>query len=427
VLCGAPPHTPGPLTRGALRGPAPHPGPLTRGALWGPAPHPGPLTRAHRLDRVTDAPLPDDAAQIPVRVRPEIAALPAYQQGKQAGADAFKLSSNENPFDPLPGVLEAVHAATALNRYPDATAGMLRERLAERFGVEQSSVHVGAGSVSILTQLVLATSGPGDEVIFAWRSFEAYPWLAIVAGATPVQVPLTDDARHDLPAMAAAVTPRTRAIIVCSPNNPTGPIVTQAEFDAFLALVPRDVLVILDEAYAEFITDPDAVDGLRVLGTQGHPNVVALRTFSKAFGLAGLRVGYAIGHPRILDAARSTSIPLSVTAQAEVAALASLDAEDALLERVRTIAARRDVLAAALRETGWRVPDAQGNFVWLPGGAETMQIAAAFDAAGLIVRPFAGEGLRISVGEEDSVEKVLSIAASVVKDLPEAHPGRGLA
>jgi histidinol-phosphate aminotransferase len=368
-----------------------------------------------------------DAPAIPVRVRPEIAALPAYQQGKQAGADAYKLSSNENPFDPLPGVLEAVHGATALNRYPDATAGRLRARLAERFGVDDRSVHVAAGSVSILAQLVLATSGPGDEVIFAWRSFEAYPWLAVVAGATPVQVPLTAEARHDLAAMAAAVTPRTRAILVCSPNNPTGPIVTQAEFDAFADAVPPDVLIILDEAYAEFVTDPDSVDGLRVLGAEGRANVVVLRTFSKAFGLAGLRIGYAIGHPRILDAARSTSIPLSVTALAEEAALASLDAEDALLERVRTIAERRDRLAAALRDQGWRIPAAQGNFVWLPAGAESLAVAGAFDAAGLIVRPFAGDGLRISVGEEDSVEKVLGIAASVVKDLAEDHPGRGLA
>jgi len=375
----------------------------------------------NRLGTVTDAP------QIPVRVRPEIAALPAYKQGKQAGADAYKLSSNENPFDPLPGVLDAVHRATALNRYPDASAGRLRRRLAERFGLDADSVHVAAGSVSILSQLVLATSGPGDEVIFAWRSFEAYPWLAVVAGATPIQVPLTADARHDLPAMAAAVTPRTRAIIVCSPNNPTGPIVTQAEFDAFADAVPSDVLLILDEAYAEFVTDPDAVDGMRVLAADNRANVVVLRTFSKAFGLAGLRIGYGIGHPRILDAARSTSIPLSVTAHAEEAALASLDAEEALLERVRTIAERRDRLAAALRASGWRVPDAQGNFVWLPAGRESLDMAGAFDAAGLIVRPFAGDGLRISVGEEDSVEKVLRIAASVVKDLPEDHSGRGLA
>jgi len=368
-----------------------------------------------------------DPSPIPVRVRPEIAALPPYKQGKQAGGDAFKLSSNENPFDPLPGVLEAVNAATALNRYPDATAGRLRRRLAERFAVDDDSVHVAAGSVSILAQLVLATSGPGDEVIFAWRSFEAYPWLAVVAGATPIQVPLTADARHDLPAMAAAITDRTRVIIVCTPNNPTGPIVTQAEFDAFADTVPSDVLIILDEAYAEFVTDRESVDGLTVLGAEGRANVVVLRTFSKAFGLAGLRVGYAVGHPRILDAARSTSIPLSVTAHAEEAALASLEQEDELLRRVRVIAERRDRLAAALRAAGWRIPQAQGNFVWLPGGRETLELANAFDEAGLIVRPFAGDGLRISVGEEDSVEKVLAIAASVVKDLPEDHSGRGLA
>lgn len=368
-----------------------------------------------------------DAPEIPVRVRPEVASLPPYKQGKQAGADAFKLSSNENPFDPLPGVLERMHAASALNRYPDASAMRLRERLAARFGVTADSVHIGAGSVSILAQLVQATAGPGHEVIYAWRSFEAYPWLSVVAGATAVQVPLTEDARHDLPAMAAAVTERTRAILVCTPNNPTGPIVTQAEFDAFIDRVPADVLVILDEAYAEFVTDPDAVNGLRVLGEGRHPNVVVLRTFSKAFGLAALRIGYAIGHPRILDAARSTAIPLSVTALAEEAALASLDAEDELLERVRAIAERRDRLADALRDAGWRVPVAQGNFVWLPGGAETLMLADAFDQGGLIVRPFAGDGIRISVGEEESVEKVLRIAASVVSDLPEGHPGRGLA
>jgi histidinol-phosphate aminotransferase len=364
-----------------------------------------------------------DASDIPIRVRPAIAALPPYKQGRQAGADAFKLSSNENPFDPLPGVVEALRSTTAVNRYPDASATRLRERLAQRFGVGVDAVHVGAGSVSILAQLVQATAGPGDEIIYAWRSFEAYPWMAAVSGATAVHVPLTDDARHDLPAMAAAITERTRAVIVCSPNNPTGPIVTQAEFDAFIGEVPADVLVVLDEAYAEFVTDPASVDGLRVLGNAGHPNVVVLRTFSKAFGLAGLRIGYAIGHPRILDAARSASIPLSVTAQAEVAALASLDAEADLLERVHEIAERRDRLVAALRDVGWRVPDAQGNFVWLPAGDEAIAIGQAFDDAGLIVRPFAGDGIRISVGEEESVEKVLQIAASVVDDLPAGHRG----
>lgn len=363
---------------------------------------------------------------LPVRIRPEIASLPPYKQGTQAGPDAFKLSSNENPFDPLPGVVEAVRSATALNRYPDASAARLRARLADRFSLSSDAVHIGAGSVSLLYQLALAAAGPGDEIVYAWRSFEAYPGLGAVAGATNVPVPLGPGARHDLPAMAAAVTDRTRLVIVCSPNNPTGPVVTQAEFDAFVAAVPSDVLVVLDEAYAEFVTDPDAVDGERVIA-QGRRNVVVLRTFSKAYGLAGLRVGYALGDPAVLDAARATAIPLSVTAQAEEAALASLDHEDELRERVHAIAARRDALAAGLRAAGWSVPQAQGNFVWLAAGDQTLAAAAAFADGGIVVRPFAGDGVRISVGEAEAVDKVLRIAASIVQTLPEGHSGRALA
>lgn len=349
---------------------------------------------------------------IPVRLRPEIAALPAYKQGKQAGADAFKLSSNENPFDPLPGVVEALQRTTGVNRYPDASAARLRERLAERFAVTADAVQVAAGSVSLLVQLAQATSGPGDEIVYSWRSFEAYPWLVTLAGATAVEVPNAPDGGHDLEAMADAVTDRTRMVIVCTPNNPTGPVVTQDAFDRFVAAVPDDVLIVLDEAYVEFVTDPDAVRGERVVSA-GHDNVVVLRTFSKAYGLAGLRVGYAIGHPRVLDASRSTAIPLSVTAAAEEAALASLDAEDELFARVAVLTERRDRLAARLREAGWPVPAAQGNFVWLPAGERTAEVAAGFDAAGLIVRPFAGDGVRISVGEEEAVDRVVEVAASV--------------
>jgi histidinol-phosphate aminotransferase len=347
----------------------------------------------------------------PVRLRPSIAELPPYQQGKQAKDGAFKLSSNENPFPPLPSVVEAVNAAMAFNRYPDATAAKLRSVLADRFGVSKDSVHVASGSVSIITQLILAAAEAGDEIIFAWRSFEAYPGLAHVAGAVPVLVPLTSDGRHDLEAMAAAVTERTRLILICSPNNPTGTTVTKEEFAHFHARVPRDTLILLDEAYAEFVNDTDAVNGMDYVNSSAHSNVVVLRTFSKAYGLAGLRVGYAVGHPRILDAARTTAVPLSVTAQAEVAALASLAAEDELLARVATLMDRRDRLASALRKTGWPVPAAQGNFVWLPAGGETERVASAFEQAGVVVRPFPGEGLRISVGEEESIEVVVRVAA----------------
>lgn len=360
-----------------------------------------------------------------VKLRPEIAALPPYRQGKAAAGGGYKLSSNENPFDPLPGVAEAVAAASDFNRYPDATALVLRERLAERFGVGIDEVHIGAGSVALLAQLVLATSGPGDEVVYSWRSFEAYPGLVTVAGATSVQVPNRADHGHDLPAMAAAVTDATRLVIVCTPNNPTGAIVTADEFAAFMADVPNDVLVVLDEAYVEFVSEPRAVNGIPLLGH--YPNLVVLRTFSKAYGLAGLRVGYAIGPVEVLDGARATAIPLSVTGQATAAAIASLDAEDELLERVREIKARRDAVHDGLVEQGWAVPKPSGNFIWLPTGAETAQISDRLFDAGLAVRAFPPEGIRISIGETEAVDELLRITREIVRDLPIEHSARRIA
>lgn len=346
-----------------------------------------------------------------VTLRPEIEAMVPYRQGKQAAADAFKLSSNENPYGPLPAVVEAL-ARTAANRYPDSSALVLRERLAERWGVTPDEVHVGAGSASILTQLALATSGPGDEVVYAWRSFEAYPGMVTVAGATSVQVPNTVEDGHDLPAMAAAVTDRTRLILVCSPNNPTGTIVTRAQFAEFMAAVPPSVLVVLDEAYIEFVTHPDAVRGEELVGR--YPNLVVLRTFSKAYGLAGLRVGYAIGPEYVLDAARATAIPLSVTEPAQVAALASIEHEAELLARVSEITERRDALWSALVAQGWDSPKPQGNFIWLPTGSATAEVAEAMFDDGLVVRAL-GDGVRVSVGEPESVEPLLRSAAPLVE------------
>jgi len=350
-----------------------------------------------------------------VHIRPEVAVLPAYKQGRQASDSAFKLSSNENPFPPLPGVVQAVQAQTSFNRYPDATALALRAVLANRFGLTAEQVHVAPGSVAILHELARATSGPGDEIVYAWRSFEAYPGVVTVAGATSVQVPNRADGGHDLDAMAAAVTERTRMVLVCSPNNPTGPIVTAAEFDAFMAAVPQSVLIVLDEAYAEFVTDEAAVHGHPLLAA--HPNLVVLRTFSKAYGLAGLRVGYALGPDYVLDAVRACAIPLSVTAQGQAAALASLEREAELLERVTEIAALRDRIVAELRAQGWDVPDAQGNFLWLPTGDRTATAAAAFEDAGIIVRAFPPEGIRISIGEHEAVGTLLETARSLVGDL----------
>jgi histidinol-phosphate aminotransferase len=358
-----------------------------------------------------------------VKLRPEIAALQPYRQGRPAAADAYKLSSNESPFPPLPAILDAI-AGSSFNRYPDASATVLRTRLAERFGVTLDEVHTGSGSVAILQQLIQAAAGPGDEVLYAWRSFEAYPGLVTVSGATSVQVPIRADGTHDLPAMAAAITDRTRVILVCSPNNPTSAIVRTDDFTAFMAAVPDTVLVLLDEAYAEFVTDPDAVHGIPLLTT--YPNLVVLRTFSKAYGLAGLRVGYAIGPAYILDAARSTAIPLSVTEPAQRAALAALDNEPQLLERVQTLIERRTRIEDALTAQGWRMPAAQGNFVWLPAGEHTTAAAEVLEAHGIVARVFHPDGIRVSVGEPESVEKLLDAAAEVVETLRETPEIAGL-
>lgn len=345
-----------------------------------------------------------------VRLRPEIESIVPYRQGRTAAEDAFKLSSNENPFPPLPAVLEAI-ARSDINRYPEGSAAALRERLGAKFGVSPEWVHIGSGSVSVLAQLILAAAAPGDEVLYSWRSFEAYPLLVATSGATAIEVPNTADHRHDLPAMAAAVTDRTRLVIVCSPNNPTSTVVTAAEFAEFMALVPPTVLVVLDEAYVEFVTDPDAVDGATLIGR--YPNLVILRTFSKAYGLAGLRVGYAIGPEYLMDAARATAIPLSVTEPAQRAAVAALEHEPELLARVAELVQRRERIWAGLVEQGWSTPRPQGNFVWLPTLAQTARAADILAGHGIVARPL-GEGIRVSVGEPESVETLLRATAEVV-------------
>jgi histidinol-phosphate aminotransferase len=358
-----------------------------------------------------------------VRLRPEIQTLAPYRQGRAAAEDAFKLSSNENPFEPIPAVLAAI-AASSVNRYPDGAATALRVKLAERWNLKPDNVHVAAGSASILSQLITAAAGAGDEVVYSWRSFEAYPGFVLVAGATSVTVPNTELGRHDLDAMAAAVTDRTRVVIVCSPNNPTGAIVTTAEFTAFMAKVPPTVLVLLDEAYAEFVTDPSAVTGPPLLAE--YPNLVVLRTFSKAYGLAGLRVGYALGADYLLDAARASAIPLSVTEPAQRAAVASLEHEAELLERVASLSSLRDEIWRALLDQGWTSPQPHGNFIWLPTGEHTAWAAEVFSDHGIVVRALPPEGLRISIGEHESVEKLLRAAAEVVAELRTADPSATL-
>src|ERR1019366_2251550 len=352
-----------------------------------------------------------------VRLREALAAVPAYKPGKPAvvreGVTAYKISSNENPYPPLPSVLQVVaDAAMEMNRYPDMAVTALTDALAQFHGVPREHIATGTGSVGVLGQLVAATCDPGDEVIYAWRSFEAYPIVVAIAGAVSVQVPLNAHARHDLAAMAAAVTPRTRLILVCTPNNPTGPVVYQDELDAFLEKVPGDVLVVIDEAYVEFVTDNHAPDALATYAAR--PNVAILRTFSKASVLAGFRVGLAVPNEPVAQALRKTALPFGVSTIAQRAAIASLDAFDELQERVDALVAERERVVAGLRHQGWHVPETQANFVWLPLGVDTAVFAAAADKAGLVVRVFAGEGARCTIAETGANDRLLHVARDFV-------------
>jgi histidinol-phosphate aminotransferase len=343
------------------------------------------------------------------RARRALDEIPVYRPGKPALTEDHKLSSNENPYPPLPGVMERASAELGrINRYPDAGMTGLYDALSERLGLSPDHFAAGTGSVAVLFALLNAHLEAGDEIVYAWRSFEAYPIAADLTGATTVRVPLRADATHDLPAMAAAVTDRTKVVLVCTPNNPTGPVVSAVDLHAFLATVPSHVLVVVDEAYVEFVRDPAAASGLAALAD--HPNVVVLRTFSKAYGLAGLRVGYAIARPEIAVSIRKATPPFSVTDLSQAAAVASLESEEALQERVEAIVQERLAMVAALRGQGWDVPDTEANFVWLPLGDDALDFAAACDPVS--VRPFAGDGVRISVGAPEVNTELIALAGA---------------
>ncbi|MFJ9447815.1 pyridoxal phosphate-dependent aminotransferase [Kitasatospora sp. NPDC101235] len=346
------------------------------------------------------------------RLRPALDAVPGYTPARvPAGtAPVHRLAANESPYPPLPGVLEqlAVTAGDA-NRYPDMGCRELIAELAARLDVPAAHIAVGTGSVGVTQQLLQITAGPGDEVLFAWRSFEAYPVMTRLVGAVPVQVPLTRDERHDLQAMARAVTELTRLVIVCNPNNPTGTGVGRAELEAFLDAVPADVLVVLDEAYVEFADDPDLPDGVELY--RDRPNVCVLRTFSKAHGLAGMRVGYAVAHEPVAAALRKAAVPFGVSQLAQDAAVASLRAESAMHERVAALTAERARVVGELTAQGWTVAATHANFVWLRLGERTAEFAGLCAAAGVSVMAFPDEGARVSIGEAAANDAFLRCAA----------------
>jgi histidinol-phosphate aminotransferase len=346
-------------------------------------------------------------------LRPMLSSLPAYVPGRSVPG-AIKLASNETPYPPLPHVVSCIAAAAAeVNRYPDNFSTELTATLAAKYDVEVEQVRVGCGSVSLCTQLVQAVADADDEVIYGWRSFEAYPIIAAVSGASSVQVPLRDHV-HDLDAMAERVTGKTRLIFVCNPNNPTGTAVGRDALVRFLRSVPSDVVVALDEAYREFVSDPDVPDGLSLFAE--FPNVVVLRTFSKAYGLAGLRVGYAIAaDPALTAAMRQTQVPFAVSTVAQAAALASLEApaENELLARVAGLVDERARVRAALLGLGYDVPPTQANFVWLPLGDATTDWAAGCEERKVIVRAFGGSGVRVTIGSGEENDRLLAAAAEL--------------
>ncbi|MET7474895.1 histidinol-phosphate transaminase [Streptomyces sp. NPDC005648] len=342
-----------------------------------------------------------------VRVRASLSQLPAYVPGRKLPG-AIVLASNESPHGPLPGVAGTLaEAAGGVSRYPDLDATDLVQVLAAHHGVDPERIAVGAGSSEVCGQLLHSVVGPGDEVVFGWRSFEAYPILTAVAGGTAVKVPLRDHAL-DLDAMARAITARTRLVFVCNPNNPTSTAVGGRELSAFVDRVPPDVLIVVDEAYREY-ADPALVpDALALLGDR--PNVVVLRTFSKAYGLAGLRVGYCVAPPELASHVRKTQVPFSVSALAQRAAVLALREGAEVARRAALTVAERHRVTRRLRELGHEVPDSQSNFVWLPLADDSGDLAVHCLDGRVVVRPFPGEGVRVTIGLPQENDAFLALA-----------------
>ncbi|HWJ43615.1 MAG TPA: histidinol-phosphate transaminase [Solirubrobacterales bacterium] len=349
----------------------------------------------------------------------KLARMPGYQAGVPTGqapeaiasGNIAQLASNESPFPPHPRVVEAIQAtAAAMNRYPDPAATLLRRRLAERYETEPARIAVANGSCEILLAAAEALCEPGTEIVHAWPSFSMYPYLPALTGARAVRVPLAEGDVHDLDAMAAEVTAATQLLIVCNPNNPTATHVPAAEIAAFCERIPKHVTVILDEAYVEFQThdDPDATLDLLA----DFPNLVVLRTFSKCYGLAGLRVGYAIGSPKFRAAVDAVRQPFSVNALAQAAGAEAILHQDDVLRRVESTIASRLTVEEGLHGFGLRTADTHANFSWIDlGDADEAAVIAGLAEREIAVRPgkaLGGAGhIRVSYGSEAENERFL--------------------
>jgi histidinol-phosphate aminotransferase len=348
--------------------------------------------------------------------------IPVYPaaDGYASEGPVAKLASNESPYPPLPAVVEAAARALAgAHRYPDPTNAALRRRLADRHEVPASRIAIGNGSCDILLAAGEALLEPGAEVVYAWPSFSIYPHLAAASGARAIEVPLDADHRHDLAAMAQEVTAATRLVIVCNPNNPTSTALPLEEIAAFLARVPRHVAVILDEAYVEFSLLQDPEDSVDLL--KKHSNLALLRTFSKIYGLCGLRVGYALcGSEELRTAVDQVRQPFFCNAAAQAAGVEALKHQDEVARRVERNLAERIGLVEGLRELGIECADSQANFVWFDLGEEREEpeIVRGLAQRGVLVRAGAALGregaLRVTVGTQAENERFLEALGALL-------------
>lgn len=333
-------------------------------------------------------------------LRDDLHKFPDYKPGKSA-PNKLKLSANEIPNPPLPSVLGAMtRAASCANRYQVNGSPELRAELSSYLELPEENIAVAPGASAIVQQAVMATCHTGDEVIFPWRSFEAYPLYVRMAGAEPIMTSLTEDERLDLDVVIGAITPKTRLIILCNPNNPTGTTISQQEFDHFMAKVPKNIVVLLDEAYWEYNDDPDTPNGAQEV--RNYPNLISARTFSKAFGLAGARVGYGMGSPELINALNLLALPLTVSYIGELGAIAALHAQDELQERVDETKRQRTRVAQALG-----VPESRANFVWIPRG-DAEEVEHKIYEEGVVIRRYLDEGVRVSITTEEETTAFLN-------------------
>lgn len=358
--------------------------------------------------------------------RSDISAIRPYVVGRQLDEvarahglepdDMVKLTANESPEGPFPGVVEAANAIlSGSNRYPDNDCWQLGNALAGELGLDFSNLLFGAGSVALLAAIGTATGGPGTNIVYAWPSFVMYRFVATWAGSARVEVPLNDDLCLDLDAMAGAIGDETRAVIVCNPNNPTGEIRAAEDIEAFIDTVPESVLVVVDEAYHDYVTDPRYRTEIPL--AVERPNVLVLRTFSKIYGLAAMRVGYAVGHPDTITELRKATAPMTVSQVAQESALASLGQPDELERRRSENAARRHHLAGALAERGFRVVNSHANFLLFQVGTGASDLVASLTGRGVLIRAMSGGWVRVTIGSDEENRRFVEALDFVGRDV----------